>query len=79
VVANLRILGVDVDEAPDGMRIRGTRGPLAGVVQTHGDHRLAMAFGVLGASAQADVRIDDPDCVAVSYPGFWQDLAHAVV
>jgi len=34
---------------------------------------------VLGASAQADVRIDDPDCVAVSYPGFWQDLAHAVV
>jgi 3-phosphoshikimate 1-carboxyvinyltransferase len=79
VVANLRNVGVDVDEAPDGMRIRGTREPLSGAVQTHGDHRLAMAFGVLGASSPADLRIDDPDCVAVSYPGFWRDLAHAVV
>jgi 3-phosphoshikimate 1-carboxyvinyltransferase len=61
------------------MRIRGTREPLAGVVQTHGDHRLAMAFGVLGASSQADFRIDDPDCVAVSYPEFWRDLAHVAV
>jgi 3-phosphoshikimate 1-carboxyvinyltransferase len=79
VVANLRAVGVDVDETPDGMRIRGTREPLAGRVQTHGDHRLAMAFGVLGASAQADFAIDDPDCVAVSYPDFWRDLAHVVV
>jgi 3-phosphoshikimate 1-carboxyvinyltransferase len=79
VVANLRDVGVDVDETPDGMRIRGTREPLTGVVRTHGDHRLAMAFGVLGASAQAEFQIDDPDCVAVSYPDFWRDLAHAIV
>ena len=79
VVANLRNIGVDVDEAPDGMRIRGTRAPLSGSVQTHGDHRLAMAFGVLGASAQSEFRIDDPDCVSVSYPDFWRDLAHVVV
>jgi len=79
VVSNLRNVGVDVDETPDGMRIRGTRAPLSGTVQTHGDHRLAMAFGVLGASAQAEFQIDDPECVAVSYPGFWRDLAHVVV
>ena len=79
VVANLRNVGVDVDETPDGMRIRGTREPLSGEVRTHGDHRLAMAFGVLGKSAQAEFQIDDPDCVAVSYPGFWHDLAHVVV
>jgi len=78
VVANLRSVGVDVDEAPDGMRIRGTREPLVGSVQTHGDHRLAMAFGVLGSSPQADFRIDDKECVAVSYPDFWRDLAHVV-
>ena len=78
VVANLRSVGVDVDEAPDGMRIRGTREPLVGNVQTHGDHRLAMAFGVLGSSPQADFRIDDKECVAVSYPDFWRDLAHVV-
>jgi 3-phosphoshikimate 1-carboxyvinyltransferase len=76
VVANLRNVGVDVDEAPDGMRIRGTREPLTGAVQTHGDHRLAMAFGVLGSSPQADFGIDDKECVAVSYPEFWRDLAH---
>jgi 3-phosphoshikimate 1-carboxyvinyltransferase len=79
LVSNLRRVGVDVDETPDGMRIRGTREPLSGSVQTHGDHRLAMAFGVLGASAQSDFRIDDPDCVAVSYPAFWRDLANVVV
>ena len=79
VVANLRNVGVDVEEAPDGMRIRGTREPLTGTVQTHGDHRLAMAFGVLGSSAQAEFQIDDPDCVNVSYPDFWRDLAHVAV
>ena len=79
VVANLRSVGVDVDEAPDGMRIRGTREPLTGTIQTHGDHRLAMAFGVLGSSAQAEFQIDDPQCVNVSYPDFWRDLAHVTV
>jgi 3-phosphoshikimate 1-carboxyvinyltransferase len=44
---------------------------------THGDHRLAMAFGVLGAATGDRIAVDDPDCVAVSYPGFWDDLARA--
>jgi 3-phosphoshikimate 1-carboxyvinyltransferase len=79
VVANLRNVGVDVEEAPDGMRIRGTREPLTGTVQTHGDHRLAMAFGVLGSSAHSEFQIDDPDCVNVSYPDFWRDLANVTV
>lgn len=76
VVANLRSVGVDVEEAPDGMRIRGTREPLRGRIETRGDHRIAMAFGVLGASAQAEFVIDDPECVGVSYPQFWRDLAN---
>lgn len=75
VVANLRAIGADADELPDGMRIRGTSRPLRGRVVTHGDHRLAMAFGVLGAAAGNEIDIDDRECVAVSYPGFWRDLA----
>lgn len=75
VVANLRAIGADADELPDGMRIRGTLRPLRGRVATHGDHRLAMAFGVLGAAAGNEIDIDDRECVAVSYPGFWRDLA----
>ncbi len=75
VVANLRALGVDAREFPDGMAIRGPSGPLAGRVTTHGDHRLAMAFGILGAASGNSIEIDDKDCVAVSYPNFWNDLA----
>lgn len=74
VVINLRALGVEADETPDGMRIRGGARPLRGSVVTHGDHRLAMAFGVLAQLPGNDIRIDDPDCVAVSYPDFWADL-----
>jgi 3-phosphoshikimate 1-carboxyvinyltransferase len=76
-VANLRAIGATADELPDGMRIQGAAGPLRGRVVTHGDHRLAMAFGILGAAAGNAIEIDDPACVAVSYPAFWSDLARA--
>jgi 5-enolpyruvylshikimate-3-phosphate synthase len=36
---------------------------------------LAMAFGILGAATGNAIEIDDPECVTVSYPGFWRDLA----
>ena len=39
---------------------------------------MAMAFGVLGAIGDNAIEVDDRDCVAVSYPGFWQDLSRAV-
>jgi 3-phosphoshikimate 1-carboxyvinyltransferase len=74
-VANLRAIGATAEELPDGMRIQGSAGPLRGRVVTHGDHRLAMAFGILGAATGNSIEIDDPDCVTVSYPEFWRDLA----
>jgi 3-phosphoshikimate 1-carboxyvinyltransferase len=78
VVSNLRAIGADAEELPDGMTIRGNSNPLRGRVRTHGDHRLAMAFGVLGALPENAIEIDDPDCVAVSYPNFWRDLSAVV-
>jgi len=78
VVENLRALGADVEEFPDGMRIIGSHRPLGGQVATHGDHRLAMAFGVLGALPGNSIIVDDPACVSVSYPSFWTDLARVV-
>lgn len=74
VVANLRAIGADAEELPDGMRIHGSSRPLRGRVITHGDHRLAMAFGVLGAAGENEIDVDDRECVAVSYPEFWRDL-----
>ncbi len=74
VVRNLQAIGVEAEELPDGMTIRGSRAPLSGNIETHGDHRLAMAFGVLGAVPGNSIDIATPDCVAVSYPAFWSDL-----
>ena len=75
VVSNLRAIGATADELPDGLVVTGSATRLRGRVVTHGDHRIAMAFGVLGALPGNDIQIDDPACVAVSYPGFWDDLA----
>lgn len=77
VVANLRAIGAECDEMPDGFRIIGGPRPLRGRIVTGGDHRIAMAFGVLGALSGNDIEIDDRDCVGVSYPTFWRDLARA--
>ena len=74
VVDNLRAIGVDAEELPDGFVVRGTDRPLAGRVRTHHDHRIAMAFGVLGALPGADLEIEAPDVVDVSFPGFWETL-----
>lgn len=74
VVSNLRAIGVDAEELPDGLVVRGTDAPLAGHVVTHGDHRIAMAFGVLGATRGCAITVDDPGCVTVSFPGFWETL-----
>jgi 3-phosphoshikimate 1-carboxyvinyltransferase len=75
VVGNLRALGADVNELPDGFVVRGSAPTLRGRVVTHADHRMAMAFGILGALPGNEIDIDDPECVAVSYPTFWNDLS----
>jgi 3-phosphoshikimate 1-carboxyvinyltransferase len=71
VAGNLRALGVDAEELEDGMVVRGTEAPLAGRVQAFHDHRIAMAFGVLGAQPGNAVEVDHPEVVDVSFPGFW--------
>lgn len=78
VVQNLRTLGVDAEELTDGFAVRGSERPLRGTVRTYGDHRVAMAFGVLARLPGNDIRIDDAACVAVSYPDFWNDLDRLV-
>jgi 3-phosphoshikimate 1-carboxyvinyltransferase len=76
VVANLRAVGAEAEELPDGFVVRGHPGRrLAGAVTTHGDHRIAMAFGVLGAVPGNAITVDDPACAVVSFPGFWEALA----
>ena len=67
--AGLRTLGIDVEEAPDGATLHG--GQIgAGSVQSHGDHRIAMAFSVAAQVASGEVRIADVANVATSFPGY---------
>ena len=75
VVSNLLAVGAEAEELPDGFVVRGTDRPLRGRIVTHGDHRIAMAFGVLGARQSNEIVVDDPSCANVSYPTFWDDLA----
>ncbi len=79
IVENLRAIGAQAEELPDGFVVRGTgRRPFTGRVATHADHRIAMAFGVLGAIPGSDIAIDDRACAAVSFPTFWEELARVV-
>ncbi len=75
LAVNLRRMGVAVEEFPDGLEILGTRKQLSGRVECFRDHRIAMAFGVLGASPGCDLAIDDPGAADVSFPGFRELLA----
>jgi len=74
VAANLRAMGVEVEEFEDGMRIQGGA-PLRGArLQSFGDHRIAMAFAIAGLFASGETIIEDADCVRTSYPGFEDTL-----
>lgn len=71
--AALTAAGVEFEELEDGWRIRADR-PRDAQVITHGDHRIAMAMAVAAwIGVATSVELDDPDCVAVSYPSFLSD------
>ena len=74
----LRALGADCEELPDGLVITGPTRLQPAAVDSHGDHRLAMAWAVAGSLATAGAGvtvIDGAEAVSVSYPGFFDDLA----
>ncbi|MBY6205721.1 3-phosphoshikimate 1-carboxyvinyltransferase [Halomonas denitrificans] len=73
MTTQLRRLGVEVEEAPDGATIVGGA-VRAGRVDAAGDHRVAMSLAVLGLVAEGPVEIDGADWIATSYPGFVDDL-----
>ena len=73
-VTELSKMGASIEECPDGMVIHG-KGKLEGAeVESHGDHRLAMALGIAGLLADKDTIIDEANAVNVSYPLFWEQI-----
>ena len=79
IAVNLKRMGVDVEEFPDGMAIYGT-GHLRGAeVDSFGDHRIAMTFAIAGLlAADGTTTIHNAECMAISYPEFQRDLQSLV-
>ena len=75
IATNLRAIGAHAEVAGDDLIVEGSDRPYAGRVVTGGDHRIAMAFTVLGTEPRNAITVDDPDCAAVSFPGFAATLS----
>jgi len=75
MAGNLRLMGVDAEEQPDGMIINGgTPIKPEGSVRSYGDHRIAMSMAILATYAEAPIIIQNVACVDTSYPAFWNHL-----
>jgi 3-phosphoshikimate 1-carboxyvinyltransferase len=74
VVEELRRCGVGADEDDDGLTVRPAAGaPHGACIRTYGDHRMAMAFALIGLRVPG-IEIEDPDVVEKSFPAYWEAL-----
>jgi len=77
MATNLRSMGVEVAEHEDGMEIEGVERLSGCQVDSFGDHRIAMSMAVAGLVAIGGIHISDIECVATSFPNFFQLLESA--
>lgn len=74
VVQNLRLMGVQAEELPDGLIVPGRQKFRPAELDSYGDHRIAMAFAVAALRAEGDSRINQAEAASVSFPEFWDTL-----
>ena len=74
VAKNLRLMGAEVEEFDDGLRIPGGQRLHGASLDSFGDHRIAMAFAVAALRAEGDTQIQEADAAVISYPGFFNVL-----
>jgi 3-phosphoshikimate 1-carboxyvinyltransferase len=74
IVTNLRNLGMDVEEYPDGFAFQSKKSLIHARCNSFGDHRIAMAFGVAGLVLPGETIIENAECVDISFPAFWDLL-----
>jgi len=75
VAENLRRMGAEVEEFPDGLRVAGRQTLRGAEIDPRDDHRIAMAFAVAGLVAQGNTAIRKCGCVDISFPDFFDTLA----
>ncbi|WP_303005875.1 3-phosphoshikimate 1-carboxyvinyltransferase [Romboutsia ilealis] len=71
MVDNLKILGANIEELEDGMIIKGKSKLNGGKINTFKDHRIAMAFSTLNLMSDEKIKLDNEDCINVSFPGYF--------
>ncbi|HUM05974.1 MAG TPA: 3-phosphoshikimate 1-carboxyvinyltransferase [Terriglobales bacterium] len=74
VTTNLRKMGAEVEERPDGLRVPGRQRLRGAQLESFGDHRIAMAFAIAALRAEGETMIHGAEAAGVSYPGFFDDL-----
>jgi 3-phosphoshikimate 1-carboxyvinyltransferase len=78
VAQNLRAMGAEVEERPDGLRVPGAQQLRGAEIDTAGDHRIAMAFAVAGLRARGQTTIRGADAALISFPEFFTTLESVV-
>lgn len=76
--ANLRAMGAEVKEFPDGLSVSGPTQLHGTSIDSHGDHRIAMAFSIAALLAKGETEISGAECVAISFPEFFPLLESVV-
>jgi 3-phosphoshikimate 1-carboxyvinyltransferase len=79
IITNLRALGAEVEERPDGVNIPGNQKLHGAELDSFGDHRIAMAFAVAALRAEGETLINRADAAVISYPEFFATLESLVV
>jgi 3-phosphoshikimate 1-carboxyvinyltransferase len=74
VATNLRKMGAEIEERPDGMKIPGGQRLHGADLDSFGDHRIAMAFAVAALRAEGETTMHGADAAGVSYPAFFEEL-----
>jgi len=74
VVNELKKLGANIEATDDGMVIEGPTPLHGGSLKTYGDHRIGMMGAIAALVADGEVELDDADCIAVSYPTFFEHV-----
>ena len=74
IVSELKKIGVDIEETKDGMIIHGGDSIMGGEVKSYDDHRIAMALAIAGLRSENGVLLNNPDCVNISFPNFFNLL-----
>lgn len=74
IAVNLTAMGAKVEEKKDGLIIHGPTQLRGATINSFDDHRIAMAFAIAGLVAKGDTTIHNSECVAISFPSFWDQL-----